>query len=287
MRMVGKQVGSLALIAMLVAAAFVGMVRGASAQDADAQIRVIHASPDAPAVDIWVNGSVAIESLEFGNATDWIALPAGSYDVAVTPAGADADSAVIEGTFDLEGGVYYNVAAVGFLDAIEAQVYVTDIAGLAEGQARVTVIHASPDAPAVDVAVAGGPVLIEGLEFPDSSGALDVDGGTYDLEVRVAGTEDVALDLPGVALEAGTVYDILAIGTLEEGTLTVLPLTTAAAAAADSGDSEGVGGTTSVPATGVGSAVQSAGMMGWVLLGVAIMLATLGGALTLAPSRRK
>ena len=47
-------------------------------------VRVIHASPDAPAVDVWVNGAVAIEDLAFGSATDWIALPAGSYDVAVT-----------------------------------------------------------------------------------------------------------------------------------------------------------------------------------------------------------
>ena len=87
-------------------------------------------------------------------------------------------------------------------------------------------IHASPDAPAVDIAVTGGDVLVPGLEFPNASGALDVPAGSYDLEVRVAGTMDVALPLPGVALEAGTVYDILAIGQVGDGSLTVLVLTT-------------------------------------------------------------
>jgi len=258
----------------------VGGAGRVAAQSDEANVRVIHASPDAPAVDIWVNGSVAVEGLEFGDATDWVALPAGSYDVAVAPAGADAADAVIEATLDLEGGVNYNVAAVGFLADITATVFTTDTADLAEGQARVQVVHASPDAPAVDIAVAGGPVLVADLSFPNASGALDVDSGTYDLEVRPAGTEDVALDLPGVALDAGTVYDILAIGSLADGTLTVLPLTTAGEVA------DGVGGVTDVAATGVGSAVQSStGML--MLIAAIAAVALFAGATLTAPARRR
>ncbi|HEV2128529.1 MAG TPA: DUF4397 domain-containing protein [Thermomicrobiales bacterium] len=94
-------------------------------------------------------------------------------------------------------------------------------------------IHASPDAPAVDIAVADGDVLIESLEFPNASDYLEVPAGTYDLEVCPAGTTDVALDLPGVELEAGMVYDVFAIGQLADETLTVLivPATTTAAQA--------------------------------------------------------
>ena len=44
---------------------------------------------------------------------------------------------------------------------------------------------------------------------------------------------DVALDLPGVVLEAGMVYGVFAIGMVADGTLTVLvvPSTTAATVA--------------------------------------------------------
>lgn len=284
MSLIVRAAGALALVAMLVVAGFASAGRVA-AQDGDANVRVIHASPDAPAVDIWVNGEVAISDLAFGEATDWIALPADSYDVAVAPAGADAADAVLEATLDLEGGVNYNVAAIGFLADISATIFTTDAEGVADGQARVQVVHLSPDTPGVDVAVAGGPVLIENLEFPNASGALDVDAGSYDLEVRPTGTEDVALDLPGVALEAGTVYDVLAIGSLEEGTLTVLPLTTAAAAGEETLD--GVGGGTTVPSTGVGSTVESMGMVAWALLGAAIVMALAGGAAVLQPARRR
>ena len=275
-----KFVTSILLAAVVMFGLAIGSAGRVAAQSDEANVRVIHASPDAPAVDIWVNGSVAIEGLEFGDATDWIALPAGSYDVAVAPAGADAADAVIEATLDLEGGVNYNVAAVGFLADISATVFTTDTADLAEGQARVQVVHASPDAPAVDIAVAGGPVLVGDLSFPNASGSLDVDSGTYDLEVRPAGTEDVALDLPGVALDAGTVYDILAIGTLADGTLTVLPLTTPGEVA------DGVGGVTDVAATGVGSAVQgSTGML--MLLAAVAAVVLFAGAALVSPARRR
>jgi len=39
-----------------------------------------------------------------------------------------------------------------------------------------------------------------------------VDAGTYDLEVRLAGTDTVALAVPGVKLDAGKVYTAWAMG---------------------------------------------------------------------------
>ncbi|HLU35393.1 MAG TPA: DUF4397 domain-containing protein [Thermomicrobiales bacterium] len=194
--------------------------------ESDSCVNILHASPDAPAVDIWVNGDVALSGVEFGAFSGWLALPAGEYRVQVTPAGQGADTAVIDATLTLDEGMAYHVAATGTLSMINAQVYAADLAQTDQGNARVRVIHASPDAPAVDIAVTGGDVLIPGLEFPNGSDYLETPAGTYDLEVRAAGTMDVALALPGVTLEAGTVYEIIAVGQLSDGTLDVLVIPT-------------------------------------------------------------
>jgi LPXTG-motif cell wall-anchored protein len=86
-------------------------------------------------------------------------------------------------------------------------------------------VHASPDAPAVDIAVAnGGPVLFSNVPFKGVGDYLPVDAGTYDLEVRVAGTETVALSVPGVALADSTVYTVFAMGLAGgEPALTAVP----------------------------------------------------------------
>ncbi len=190
--------------------------------EGDACVDVVHASPDAPAVDVYVDGQLALSNLAFGAFSGWVPVPAGDHQIQVTPTGSPADSAVIDATVTLESGVAYQVAATGLVANIAPQIYETDLSTLDHDTARVRVIHASPDAPAVDIAVTGGDVLISNLAFPNASDSIEVPAGTYDLEVRAAGSTDVALPLPGVQLDGGMVYDIFAIGQLGDGSLTVL-----------------------------------------------------------------
>lgn len=193
----------------------------------DACVNVVHASPDAPAVDVFVNGESALTNLAFGNSSGWVTLPAGEHQIQVSATGTPADQAVIDAMVTLEADMAYEVAATGLLAEITPQIYQTNLSSLAgdEEMARIRVIHASPDAPAVDVAVKGGDVLVPDLAFPDASDYLTVPATSYDLEVRPTGTTDVALDLPGVALEAETVYSVYAIGQAADGTLTVMLVT--------------------------------------------------------------
>ncbi|WP_117237164.1 DUF4397 domain-containing protein [Thermus sediminis] len=199
------------------------LAMGAMALAQGAMVRVAHLSPDAPAVDVLVNGQRAITGLAFKQVTPYISLPATRVRVQVVPAGQDAP-VVIDAELDLREGVYYTVAATGFLANIRPQVYTDTLAGFfpRAGFARVRVVHTSPDAPAVDVAVRGGPVLFANLPFPRASTYLSVPAGSYDLEVRAAGTTTVALSLPGVNLESGKIYTVFAVGSLGAGTLSVV-----------------------------------------------------------------
>ena len=42
------------------------------AEPAPASVRVVHASPDAPAVDLQLNGTVTVQNLDYAQATDAI-----------------------------------------------------------------------------------------------------------------------------------------------------------------------------------------------------------------------
>ena len=205
---------------VLVLAALAGLALGQGAM-----VRVAHLSPDAPAVDVLVNGQRAITGLAFKEVTPYIPLPAAKVRVQVVPAGQDAP-VVIDAELDLKVGVYYTVASSFILPQPPRYTRRTPLSRYSprSRSARVRVVHASPDAPAVDVAVKGGPVLLAGLPFPRASAYASVPAGTYDLEVRAAGTATVALDLPGVTLEPGKVYTVFAVGSLKEGTLTVVPV---------------------------------------------------------------
>ena len=55
-----------------------------------AQVRVVHLSPDAPAVDVAVNGEVAVAGAAYLDATGYLPVPAGDVRITVTPAGDGA-----------------------------------------------------------------------------------------------------------------------------------------------------------------------------------------------------
>ncbi|WP_439881298.1 DUF4397 domain-containing protein [Pontibacter sp. MBLB2868] len=177
-----------------------------------AQVMVIHASPDAPAVDLYVdNQKVNPSALNYPNNTGYLELEAGTRNIKVTPAGADVSSAVINADVDLDEDVAYSVFAADVVSSIEPVVLVDNLAEPATGKAHVRFVHLSPDAPTVDIAVQNGPVLFSDIEFKEGTAFMPVDAGTYNLEVRPAGSTSVVLS-PTVNLVEGGIYTIFAKG---------------------------------------------------------------------------
>ncbi len=189
------------LVGALLSLSLLGGLAGSAAAADAAWVRVVHASPDAPNVDVWVDGDRVLTDVPFTAVSDYLELPAGTYNVQVTATGDTA--AVIEADLSLEAGMSYTVAATGMLAEIAPVVLVDDTSTLAD-QAKLRIFHASPSAPAsVDIAVAGGPILVEGLAYPEATEYLAVDAGDYEVEIRAAGEMDAALTVPAT-LEAGT-----------------------------------------------------------------------------------
>ncbi len=207
-----KQLSGL-LVAMLLVGLMATVSDEVKAQGGGAEVRVVHASPDAPAVDVLVNGDVAFSGASFQDVTDYATLPGGTYNIQVVPAGSTAP-VVIEADLDLVDGTDYTVVAANLLANIQPLVLVDNNALPAMGEAKVRFVHASPDAPAVDIAVKDGPVLFSNIAFTEVGNYVTVGAATYDLEVRVAGTNNVALDLPGINLASQTVYTVFAVGLL-------------------------------------------------------------------------
>jgi len=218
---------------MLGALLALALVPAVFAQSGSAKVRVVHASPDAPAVDVYLDGNKVLTNVPFFTASDYLDVPAGPHDVKVTPTG-DASTAVIDAKgVTVEAGKVYTIAATGKLADIKPAILSDNLSAPAAGKAHVRVIHFSPDAPAVDIKVKGGPTLISSLAFPKDSGYSPVDAGSYDLVVTPSGSDAVALDLPGTNLEAGKIYDVFAIGLLNgEPKLAVKIVTPAPVAAA-------------------------------------------------------
>jgi hypothetical protein len=190
--------------------------------DTGFRTRVAHLSPDAPNIDIYVDGERVRESISYGTITDYRDLAPGTYTIQVVPIGEDPAEAVLEETVEAgdEGPTVDGLLAViGEVAAenqpLEALFLDDDNSPVNPGTARVRVLHASPDAPAVDV-VAGenGDALFENVAFGES-GYVEVPEGEYTLDIYPAGDRETSVFEVDVSLAGGTVYSAFAVGYLE------------------------------------------------------------------------
>ncbi|GAA5177764.1 hypothetical protein GCM10025771_15580 [Niveibacterium umoris] len=184
-----------------------------SIPDATAQVRVMHASPDAPAVDVLVDDVKALSAVPFPADSGYLSLLSGARNFKVNAAGTA--TTVINATPTLSAGKSYSVFAVGFLSGIEA-LLLEDDRTVNANLARIRVIHGSPDAPTVDV-LANDAKVLSNVPFKTASSYLEVPAGNYVFKLNLAGTATTAFTSPSVALEAGKVYTAIAIGSAAGG----------------------------------------------------------------------
>ncbi|MCS7025363.1 MAG: DUF4397 domain-containing protein [Bryobacteraceae bacterium] len=190
-----------------------------SAQTEPARIRVVHASPDAPAVDVLVNNAKVLEALPFREYSEYLTVPPGRYEVKVNVSGTA--TTVLSANPMLESGRFYTAMAVGFVGrtpSLELLLLSDEIVEPRSGFVRIRAIHAAPSAPAVDVYVTspfetleGKTPVLTGVPFKAASGYLEAPAATYQARVTVANTKTVAIDSGRVGTWSGIIRTFVAI----------------------------------------------------------------------------
>jgi hypothetical protein len=189
----------------------------ALADDGTATVSVLHAVPGVP-VDVYANGEELIPDFQPGTLTDPLELPAGTYDLAIYPAGSDpATTQPAASADDVAVPAGANATIAAHLTEAGTPVltpYVNDVSAVPAGQARLTVRHTAA-APAVDVR-AGGAVVVPGLVNPGEA-SLVTDAGTVSADVVLAGTDTVAIGPADLTLAEGTSTIVYAWGSADAG----------------------------------------------------------------------
>jgi trimeric autotransporter adhesin len=201
--------------AATVQATVASLTASATVTVAVSSVVVLHASPDAPDVNVIVDSKTAVSGLAFGQGTAPLTLATGAHTLAVQarlPGGGVAT--VIPATGDslaetFAAATQYIIVAEGEVASIGPQIFTRPLAPVAAGQARVQVFHAAPAAPKVDVYVTApgagvaGATPLGSFSFKESLGPVSVPAGSYEIYVTLAGTKTVVFDSGSVPLPAG------------------------------------------------------------------------------------
>ena len=173
-------------------------------------VRVFHASPDAPPVDVYVNGGLTFKNLSFKDFSQYAQLPIGEYKIEVFAAGQKGN-AVLSQNVQVPEKEVITIAAAGNFEDLQLIPYVEgDAQDLSVNRSRVRVVHLSPDSPNIEVLI-NGKLTFDDLGFMDASDYIQLPSGTYNMKINLADTNDTALNLRP-ELKSQKVYTIYIVG---------------------------------------------------------------------------
>lgn len=188
-------------------------------------VRALHASPDAPPVNIWVNGAEALSGVDYGQGSGFVpVVEENNIQVeAIIPGG---NAVVIDADLSLDYSTEASILAVGDVASVDGIFALPIInpsdARITQGYFRAQVVHASPSAPSVNVYVTAFDAPLDGsapvngiapLAFRDFTEQLEVPAGDYQIRITVDGDDTLTpvFDSGEISLAAGADLMIVAI----------------------------------------------------------------------------
>jgi 5,10-methylene-tetrahydrofolate dehydrogenase/methenyl tetrahydrofolate cyclohydrolase len=208
-----------------------------------ARLQVIHNSPE-PTVDVYAGNTLLLNDFAFRTATPFIDVPA-DRNITLGVAGensASANDAIATFNVNLTTGGTFAATASGIVgNPTTPFTLVVDgnarEAALNPAQVDFNVLHGSPNAPAVDIAVVGLGTVFANLSYPEFTPYVSVDPGVYQVQVIPSASGNVlatyTADLSGLAGGAARVFASGLLGgspafglfaALANGTVIELPL---------------------------------------------------------------
>lgn len=179
------------------------------------RLRAVHLSPNAPNVDIIVNGNQVATNVAYEQSTVYYSIPSGTTEIEVQAVGSNDD--VIAASPNLAANTDYTVIAANLLASIEPLLLTDNNAAPSAGNVKVRIVHGAPSAPAVDVYVtapgadlATATPTLTNVAFKAVSAYLTVPAASYEIRVTPTGTKTVVIDSGTVPLASGQIRTVIA-----------------------------------------------------------------------------
>jgi hypothetical protein len=178
---------------------------------ANSYVRVFNALTSAPAIDVYANGNLIIQNLAYGQFSPYIPVTPGNYNINIFPTG-QVTTPLIATNIIIPTETIFNLAVIGNVPNVEIYTIPEPVAPINFGRACIRFIHLSSNAPAVDITLQNGQNIFTSVGYKDITDYVCVPPGTYTFEIKVAGTNNVALTVPNLQLQPNTYYSIYIIG---------------------------------------------------------------------------
>lgn len=174
-------------------------------------VRVLHAAPGAPPVDIYVNNRLVISKLSYRGFSVYVPVSYGNYNIKVFPAGT-TQNPVINTNLEISARSIYTVAVIGTLPNLSLQPILEPVIPTIPGKVYIRFANLSPNAPNMNLTLSDGKVLFRDVQYKEVTDYIPMNPGTYAFELRLTSNNERVLYVPNQSLGPNRFYTVYAVG---------------------------------------------------------------------------
>jgi hypothetical protein len=178
-------------------------------------IRFLHASPGAPAVDIYTDGDLVLKNVAYNEISEYLVVGPENLHIQIFPAGEDSNP-VLDTELNIPPSETITAAIIGTLPDISLLPIFLNVAPRDNDDALIRFTHLSPAAPDVDLSIEGGTTLFINVGYTQVTEYEIIDPGSYTLQLRLADGDDKVLASGNIEVIPRNAYTVYAIGLAEE-----------------------------------------------------------------------
>ncbi|MBI2297962.1 MAG: DUF4397 domain-containing protein [Armatimonadetes bacterium] len=187
---------------------FLWLLASAVLTEPSAAVRVLHAAPGAGAVDVFVDGTAAVQAAAYGTFSPWVALRPGAHNFKAAAAGAD--TFLDDRDADFAADTRYTIALVTRGEGVAFLRLPEPVGPAPEAGVLLRAVHLASRAPAAQFLLQGDPVVAT-LAYGQATRAVTRPAGPAVVVFRAAGGEPLAR-LEGERLEPHSVVTAWLLG---------------------------------------------------------------------------
>lgn len=177
----------------------------------NSKVRILHAVPKAPKVDVYINGQKIAEALEFSKITNYFVINPGSFEMQIYNSGTYV-TPLLSQKIEISPTANYTFCIV----TLQGSLYIFRLKDDNVPSTKLTsflrFINLSANAPLVSLALPNDVVLFNGAEYLETTGYYQLSSGIYNFKFLFDSATSTAKFIKNLTLDNGNFYTIYIIG---------------------------------------------------------------------------
>jgi len=175
-------------------------------------IRVFHASPNSPAIDLYIDDKIAIRNLSYRGFSTYLRTAPGNYNIKVFETGQNVNP-VINTRLDVPGRSIITVAAIGALPNISLLPILEPTFSRNPSQAYIRFSQLSLNSPNLDLVEPSGKIF-SNVAYKQTTDYIPINPGIHTFNINTSSNNERVLHVPNIRLMPNKIYTLYTIGLL-------------------------------------------------------------------------